>query len=266
MKGISWWILWILSSPANLWAVPPVLGAKNWTQTFLSQAFRAPPGYPGKIPGYPAKKVWFTWFLGTYRTFWPPPLHVEDHYPTGKYPDSKVWVCALFSCLKYGWDFPEEISEKIPERPGKRSQIGGREPRTIATKDLPHSLVFLRGWCANCQNLRKRQCAPPPVLHSRCWSSILWGWYGDFAIWLRAFPGISLEGTVGIPPNPIVQGTWCFQKNFQNSLHLSMPGDASFFRNGSGEGLAKLAMDFPAILRVFLNQGANRTSEKSLRP
>ena len=64
---------------------------------FFSQTFRAPPGYPGKIPGYPAKKVRFPWFRGTYRTFWPPPLHVEDPYPTGKYPDSKVWVCALFS-------------------------------------------------------------------------------------------------------------------------------------------------------------------------
>ena len=48
------------------------IGAKNWTQTFFSQTFRAPPGYPGKIPGYPAQKVWFPGFRGTYRTFWPP--------------------------------------------------------------------------------------------------------------------------------------------------------------------------------------------------
>ena len=34
-----------------------VIGAKNCTQTFFSQTFRALPGYPGKIPGYPAKKV-----------------------------------------------------------------------------------------------------------------------------------------------------------------------------------------------------------------
>ena len=67
-----------------------ILGAKNWTQTFFSQTFRAIPGYPGKIPGYPAQKVWFPCFRGKYRTFWPPPLHVEDPYPTGKYPDSKV--------------------------------------------------------------------------------------------------------------------------------------------------------------------------------
>ena len=28
-----------------------------------------PPGYPGKIPGYQAKKIWFPCFRGTYRTF-----------------------------------------------------------------------------------------------------------------------------------------------------------------------------------------------------
>ena len=67
---------------------------------FVPLTFRVPPGYPGKIPGYPAKKVWFPWFRGTYWIFWPPPLHVEDPYPTGKCPDSKVWVCALSSCLK----------------------------------------------------------------------------------------------------------------------------------------------------------------------
>ena len=83
------------------------IGAKIWTQTFFSQTFRALPGYPGKIPGYPAQKVWFPWFRGTYRTFWPPPLHMEDPYPTGEYPDSKVWVCALFSFLT-------EIAPKAP--------------------------------------------------------------------------------------------------------------------------------------------------------
>ena len=74
------------------------LGNGNWTQTFFSQTFRVPP-YPGKIPGYPAQKVWFPWFRGTYRTFWPPPVHVEDPYPTGKYPDQKVWVWVPFSSL-----------------------------------------------------------------------------------------------------------------------------------------------------------------------
>ena len=50
-------------------------------KTFFSQTFRALPGYPGKIPAYPGKKVWFPGLRGTYRTFWPPPLHVEDPTP-----------------------------------------------------------------------------------------------------------------------------------------------------------------------------------------
>ena len=68
---------------------------------FFSQTFWPPPGYPSKISGYPAKKVWFSLVSRDIRTFWPPPLHVEDPYPTGTYPDSKVWVCALFSCLTW---------------------------------------------------------------------------------------------------------------------------------------------------------------------
>ena len=86
-------------SCTNLSARSVPTRAQNWTRTFFSQTFRAPPGYPSKIPGYPAKKVWFPWFRGAYRTFWPPPLHVEDPHPTRKYPDSKVWVWVPFSCL-----------------------------------------------------------------------------------------------------------------------------------------------------------------------
>ena len=54
-----------------------------------------------KIPGYPVKKFGFPGFRRTYRTFWPPPLHVEDPYPTGKYPDQKVRGLGSFF-------FPEE--------------------------------------------------------------------------------------------------------------------------------------------------------------
>ena len=54
------------------------------------------PRDPSKIPGYPAKKVWFP---GVSQTFWPPPLHVKDPHPSRRYPDPKVWVYALFSCL-----------------------------------------------------------------------------------------------------------------------------------------------------------------------
>ena len=59
----------------------------------------------------PAQKVWFPWLRGTYRTFWPPPVHVEDPYPTGQYPDQKVWVWVLFSSLNF----------LIPETPAWKS-------------------------------------------------------------------------------------------------------------------------------------------------
>ena len=35
--------------------------------------------------------------------------------------------------------------------------LGGLQPRTIPTKDLPHGVVFFGGWCANCRNIRKGQ-------------------------------------------------------------------------------------------------------------
>ena len=54
---------------------------------------------PAKSRDIPPKKFDFPWFRETYRTFWPPPFQVEDPYPTGKYPDSKVWVWVPFSCL-----------------------------------------------------------------------------------------------------------------------------------------------------------------------
>ena len=41
-------------------------------------------------------------------------------------------------------------------------------------------------------------------------------------------------------------------ERFQNALPPSTAGDASFFRIGSGEGLAELVMEFPAVLGVFL--------------
>ena len=89
----------MLGHCSQFWAI---YRERRLNANFFSQTFRAPPGCPGKIPGYPAKRVWFPWFRGTYRTFRPPPLHVEDPHPTGGYPDPKVWVWAPFSCLNLG--------------------------------------------------------------------------------------------------------------------------------------------------------------------
>ena len=69
----------------------------------FSQTFRAPPGYPSKIPEYiPPKKFDFPDFEGHTELFGPHPFKWKTPYPSRKYPDSRVWVCALFSCLKFG--------------------------------------------------------------------------------------------------------------------------------------------------------------------
>ena len=68
---------------------------------------------------------------------------------------------------------------------------------------------------------------------------------------LRAFAEISLESTAGIPQTYSLRHVW-LPVRFQNSLPLITAGDASFFSNGSGEGLSELVMEFTAVLRAFL--------------
>ena len=60
----------------------------------------------GRLRDIPAKsrdippKSFVSLFRGTYRTFQPQPLHVENPHPTGGYPDPKAWVWVPFSSLK----------------------------------------------------------------------------------------------------------------------------------------------------------------------
>ena len=89
----------LLASKSHIFMRAALNSGPKLNTNFFSQTFRALPKYPSKIPAYPAKKVWFPWLRGTYRTFWPPPLHMEAPHPTRKYPDSKVWVWVPFSCL-----------------------------------------------------------------------------------------------------------------------------------------------------------------------
>ena len=50
------------------------LGDENRTQMFFSQTFRALPGYPGQIPGYPGKKFDSLGFEGHTELFGPHPF------------------------------------------------------------------------------------------------------------------------------------------------------------------------------------------------
>ena len=74
-------------------------GPKLNTNFFFSN-FSGTPGISRqKSRDIPPKSLVFHGFRRTYRTFWPPPLHVEDPHPTRKFPDQKVWVWLLFSSL-----------------------------------------------------------------------------------------------------------------------------------------------------------------------
>ena len=78
------------------------VGDENWTQTLVSQTFWAPPGYPGKFPGYPAKKVWLPWFRlfeGHTELFGPHPFRWKTPTPPQNIRTQKFGFCALFSCL-----------------------------------------------------------------------------------------------------------------------------------------------------------------------
>ena len=44
------------------------------------------------------------------------------------------------------------------------ASLGDRQPRTIPTKDPPHQVIFIGGWCANCRNLRKGKICTTPSL------------------------------------------------------------------------------------------------------
>ena len=84
--------------------VVPYRGRKMSTN-FFAQVFWTPPGVrdiPAKFPGYSRclpSNPWKTNFRGRARTFRPPPLHVQDPHPTWWYPDPKVNLYALVSCL-----------------------------------------------------------------------------------------------------------------------------------------------------------------------
>ena len=69
---------------------------------------------------------------------------------------------------------------------------------------------------------------------------------------LRAFPGIPLKSTAGIP-NSYHSRHLKAPEHFQNSLPPSTAGDACFFRSGSGEGLSEPVMEFLALLGFLMS-------------
>ena len=91
------------------------IGTKNWTEIFASN-FLGTSGISRQNPGISRQKVCLPGFRGTYRTFWPPPLHVEDPHPhirTQKFgyvlfflPDQSV---LSRQALYVYWEVPSEL-------------------------------------------------------------------------------------------------------------------------------------------------------------
>ena len=81
--------------------VPTVLGVRERKLNpnfFFLKLFGHLRDIPAKSRDIPAKKKCdFPGFEGHTELFGP---HVEHPYPNAKYPDSKVWVWVLFSCLR----------------------------------------------------------------------------------------------------------------------------------------------------------------------
>ena len=98
-------------------------GQKLNTNCF-SLTFRAPPRIPARIPGYPAKKFGFPGLRGTYQTFWPPPLHVEDPSTLPEDIQAQKFGLVLLS-LAFGHRWPSTgVKRPLPRKLEKMSEKG----------------------------------------------------------------------------------------------------------------------------------------------
>ena len=68
------------------------------------------PGISRQNSGVSRKVSLISWFRGTYRTFWPPPLHMEDPYRTGKYRTQTAQFSRRF---REGISFPNFVQRSI---------------------------------------------------------------------------------------------------------------------------------------------------------
>ena len=105
-----------------------LIGTRTEHKLFF-QTFRAPPGHPGKIPGYPAKKFGFPGFRRTYQTFWPPHPFTRKT-PT---PPEDIWT------KKFGFGFlfrPSLKAHSSQKRRNKKPHGG--------TMRNPLRFVFLK--------------------------------------------------------------------------------------------------------------------------
>ena len=100
--------------------------------------------------------MWFSWFRGKYQTFsftkpfGPHPFTWKTPTPTGRYPDSRVWVCALFLARALVRPSPWKKAKNSPPPPQRKAKvrkedqgIGNTKRAITTTSALPSSLGAL---------------------------------------------------------------------------------------------------------------------------
>ena len=140
----------VVADPKSKELASEGVGSWNWTQTFFSQTFRASAGYPGKIPGYPAKKVWFSLVSRDIPNFLAP--------TPSQFGSLRLWQLShqirqrkeahkhnFLLWLGSGWP-----QDKRPVFSGRKNYVFSSKPKKI------NIFFWLTGWL-----WRKLICSPP---------------------------------------------------------------------------------------------------------
>ena len=96
-----------------------------------------------------------------------------------------------------------------------------RGPRTTHHPHKRPSLwgaIFGGVVCELSEPKKKAKYAPPPVLHLQCWSSILWGWRVDFAVWYFPF-----QHSKPLPASQISALAWPMVSDFWQKATRKAP-------------------------------------------
>ena len=103
---------------------------------FLFSNFSVAPGISWQNPGISRQTVWFSGFRGTYQTFWPPPLHVEDALPHRKIsgPKSFEFGFLFLACGGSGRNLRDSASRRGTLQDNSRGQ---HLPNSLLRRTLP---------------------------------------------------------------------------------------------------------------------------------